>query len=206
VRSMKALTTGTTTAGVVLRNAVVLAADKRATAGTYIAHKKVRKILVVDDHIAVTTAGLVADNQMLASLLRNVAKQYKISHGVPISVKALASYLGLLLNTYKYYPFIVQMLVGGIDETGPHLYQVEWFGDHIEEKYAVTGSGSYMAIAVLEQGYRPDMSIEEAKDLLQRAVSASIARDAFSGEAVDIAVITAEGITIETRPALRLSH
>ena len=188
---------GTTTVGLVVRDAVILAADKRASAGYYIAHKTVRKIVKIDDHIAMTISGLVADAQMLASILSYLARSYKISTGVPIPVRNLVSYLALLLNNTKYYPYIVQLLVGGYD-TRPVLYSVEWYGDYTEEQFAVTGSGSPVAVGLLETHYRRDMSIEEGIKLAVDAVKASIRRDVFTGEAVDVAVITKGGIKIMT--------
>ncbi len=186
---------GTTTVGMVASDGVVLAADKRASSGYYIAHKNVRKIIKIDDHVALTTAGLVADAQMLASVLQLRAREYKIATGRPVSIRALATYLSLILNSAKYYPFVVQLLLGGIDDR-PRLFVVEWFGDYIEEKYAVTGSGSPVAVGVIESEYREDMGIDEAVELAIKAVRASIRRDAFTGEAIDVAKITKKGIEI----------
>ena len=145
----------TTTVGLVTKDAVILAADKRATAGYYIAHKRVRKILRVDDRIAITTAGLVADAQMLVSWIQNEIKYYKLTLGRPISVKTVASILSLILHGSRYFPYIVQLLVGGYD-TAPRLYMLEFFGAITEEKYTATGSGSPIAIGVIEGEYNPE--------------------------------------------------
>jgi len=180
---------GTTTVGLVTKDAVILAADKRATAGYYIAHKRVRKILRVDDRIAITTAGLVADAQMLVSWIQNEIKYYKLTLGRPISVKTVASILSLILHSSRYFPYIVQLLVGGYD-TAPRLYMLEFFGAITEEKYTATGSGSPIAIGVIEGGYNPEMSIEDAVQLAVKAVKSAMSRDSASGEGVDIVVIT----------------
>jgi len=180
---------GTTTVGLITKDAVVLAADKRATAGYYIAHKRVRKILRVDERIAITTAGLVADAQMLVSWIQNEIKYYKLTLGRPISVKTVASILSLILHSSRYFPYIVQLLVGGYD-TAPRLYMLEFFGAITEEKYIATGSGSPIAIGVIEGGYNPEMSIEDAVQLAVKAVKSAMSRDSASGEGVDIVVIT----------------
>ncbi len=176
-----------------------MAADKRASTGYYIAHKKVRKIVKIDDHVVMTTAGLVADAQMLASQLQYIARQHKVETGKPISIKSLASYLGLLLNTYKYYPFVVQLLLGGYDDE-PRLYAIEWFGDYVEEDYAVTGSGSPVAVGILEAEYSKDLSIDDAINLAVKAVRSAIRRDVFTGEAVDVAVVTKDYVKIYSFP------
>ena len=66
--------TGTTTVGLVAKDCIVLAADKRATAGHFIAGKKVDKVLPVSDSMAVTTAGSVSDIQLLVKLIEEVGK------------------------------------------------------------------------------------------------------------------------------------
>ncbi|MDT7889915.1 MAG: archaeal proteasome endopeptidase complex subunit beta [Desulfurococcales archaeon] len=184
---------GTTTVGLVTREAVVMGADKRATSGMYIAHKNVRKIEPIDNRAALTIAGLVADAQTLADFLRYRSRLYYITTGVPMSIKAMASLLALVLNSTKYYPFIVQLLLGGIDDR-PRLYQIELFGDVTEEKYVATGSGSPIAIGVLESGYSEDLSVDQATNLAREAISASIKRDAYTGEGIDIVTITRDGI------------
>ncbi|OYT52217.1 MAG: proteasome endopeptidase complex, archaeal, beta subunit [Desulfurococcales archaeon ex4484_204] len=186
---------GTTTVGLVTRDAVILAADKRASSGFYIAHKNVRKIVKIDDHVVMTISGLVADAQMLASILQYMARNYRVSTGRAIPVRNLASYLSLILNTNKYYPYVVQLLLGGYD-VKPRLFAIEWFGDYVEEKYAVTGSGSPVAVGVIESNYRENLSIDEATELAVKAVRASMRRDVFTGEAVDVAVVTREGAKI----------
>ena len=193
----KYLKTGTTTVGIVVRNGVILAADKRATAGYYVAHKHVKKILFINDRIAITTAGLVADAQMLVDIVKNEMKYYQLSTGMPVKVKIVASMLSNILHSYRFYPFIVQLLVGGYDDN-PHLYMLEFFGAVAKEKYAATGSGSPIAIGVIEKNYREDMSIDEAKKLAIDAVNAAMMRDTATGEGIDVAVITKDYSKIET--------
>ena len=188
---------GTTTVGLKLRDSVVIAADKRASQGYFIAHKRVRKIIKIDDHVVMSIAGLVADAQILASQLQYLARKFKYEEGVQVPVRTLVSYLGLLLNTYKYFPFEVQLIVGGYDKE-PRLYAVQWFGDYTEENYAVTGSGSPVAIGLLESRYSPDLSVEEAVKLALEAIRASTRRDVFSGEGVDVAVVKKGSIEINT--------
>ena len=183
---------GTTTVGIRVSDGVILAADKRATAGYYIAHKNVEKIIRVDDRAALTTAGLVADAQALANFLSIEAKYYKYVTGRPMSIKAMASLLSILLNTSKYFPYIVQLLLGGYDNA-PRLFAIEWFGDVTEEQFTATGSGSPIAIGVIEEAYREEMSIDEAVKLAIRAITAATKRDSASGEGIDVAIITKEG-------------
>ncbi len=180
--------TGTTTVGLRLRNFVVLAADRRATAGYYIAHKRTRKIIKISDYMAMTTAGLVADAQALAEWLSLEVQHYMLINKKRMSVQAAAQLLATILHSSRFYPYIVQLLLGGYD-TAPRLYNIDWYGGVTEEKYVVTGSGSPTAIGVVEDQYREDLSIEEAVDLAKRAVASSIKRDAFTGNGINVVVI-----------------
>jgi len=182
---------GTTTVGIVLNDGVVLAADKRATAGIYVAHKRVKKIVRIDDRAAITTAGLVADAQALADFVRAQIHYHKISMGRPVSLRCIAYLLGLVLNNSKYSPYIVQLLLGGYDPyEGPKLFAIEYFGDVTEERYVATGSGSPIAIGVIESAYDPGMPIEQAVELAVKAIVAASYRDVFSGEGIDVVTIT----------------
>ncbi len=190
---------GTTTVGLVVKDAVILAADKRATAGTYIAHRKTRKILRIWDRMALTTAGLVADAQMLAEWLENQIRYNMLEKKQPPTVRSAAHLLSSLLYSYKWYPFLVQLLIGGYD-TQPRLYSLDWYGSILEEKYAATGSGSPVAIGVLEDGYREDLDIDEARELAVKAVRTALKRDSATGDGIDSVVITRDGIKEYTDP------
>ncbi|RUM47775.1 MAG: proteasome endopeptidase complex, archaeal, beta subunit [Hyperthermus sp.] len=179
---------GTTTVGFITRDYVVLAADRRATSGYYVAHKKTKKIIKIVDYMALTTAGLVADAQVLAEWLSNHLRYHSYVAKRPLSVRAAAEYLSAILHASRLYPYIVQLLLGGFD-TKPRLYNIDWFGSVTEEKYVATGSGSPIAIGVIEDQYRDDLSIDEAVKLAYRAVYAATKRDTFSGNGVDIVVI-----------------
>lgn len=197
----------TTTVGLVTDKYVVLASDKRATAGSAVYHKAVKKILKIDDRIAMTISGLVADAQLLVEEARFIAKTYRFEHGRPISTETLSKYLSLILSYFlRRAPFIVQLLIGGFDHDGPKLYYLDLYGSISNEKYMATGSGSPVALGVLEENYRGNMSLDEAKDLAFRAVSTALARDGFSGEGVDIVVIGSEGYFEESRTVKLTIH
>lgn len=188
---MKALSTGTTTVGLIVGDSVVLAADKRATAGFMIASRRVKKIVKVTDYAAITIAGLVADAQVLADILSLEAKRYEIEVGTRMSIKSMATLLSTILFSYKWFPFLVQIIVGGYD-TKPRLYTLDPFGGITEELFTATGSGSPVAYGVLEEHYRSDMSIDEAIKLAVSAIRSAMLRDAASGDGVDVAVISRE--------------
>jgi proteasome beta subunit len=138
-----------------------------------------------------TTAGGVGDAQQMARLMTVECSLYNIRRGRPMTVAAASTLLSNILNNNRYYPFYVQLLVGGIDDSGPSVYSVDALGGATrEEEIVATGSGSPMAYGVLEDRYRKGMTSDEAVALAVRAVRAAIKRDAGSGEGIHVVVIT----------------
>jgi proteasome beta subunit len=182
---------GTTTVGLVFSSGVILATEKRATMGYMIASKKAKKVYQVADRIGMTTAGGVGDAQQLARILTVECNLYQIRRSRPITVGATATLLSNYLNQNRYFPYYVQLLVGGIDESGPSVYSVDAMGGATkEEEIVATGSGSPMAYGVLEDRFVPQMSEDASIDLAIRALKSAMKRDAGSGEGIHIVVIT----------------
>lgn len=184
---------GTTTVGLVAGDHVVLAADKRATAGFFIASRKVKKIVKITDYAAMTISGLVADAQMLAEAVREEAKFYELTYNMKPTVKWLASLLSTILFSSKWFPYIVQLIVGGYD-VKPRIYTLDPYGSITEEKYTATGSGSPVAIGVIESEYREDLTLDKAMELAAKAVRAATLRDVASGDGVDVLAIGRDGM------------
>jgi proteasome beta subunit len=189
----KYVMTGTTTMGVVCKDGIVLGTDTRATLGTFVAHKRAKKVFAIDDHLAMTIAGGVADAQTVVEMLRANSKLYKYEKGMPIPVSAIARLAANLLFQNRYYPFILQSIIGGIDDQGGHIFALDPLGSVTEEKYVSTGSGSPVAYGVLEPGYKDGMSVKEAIPLVVRAVNSAMKRDSASGDSFDVAVISKDG-------------
>ena len=185
----------TTTVGIVGRDFVVLATDRRVTAGHYVAHKHIRKMAKIDEHIVMTMSGGVADLQYISNVLTLMAKRYRIETGKPISVRSIANYMSTILFYSRPIIYVVHSIVGGYSESeGAVMYHVDWFGTVTEERrYIVTGSGSPYAAGVLEAGYREDMALDDAVKLAVNAVLAAAAHDPGSGEGVDVLAVTPQG-------------
>ena len=184
---------GTTTIGIVFSDGVVLATEKRATMGYMIASKTAKKIYQITDSIGMTTAGGVGDAQQLARLMSVESNLYQMRRRTQISVGASATLLSNYLNQNRYFPYYVQLLVGGIDETGPSVYSVDAMGGATrEDDFVATGSGSPMAFGVLEDRFKKNLSEKDAIELAVRALQSAMRRDAGSGGGYQLAVITKE--------------
>ncbi|MGB9577492.1 MAG: archaeal proteasome endopeptidase complex subunit beta [Candidatus Micrarchaeia archaeon] len=180
---------GTTTVGIVFKDGVVVAADKRATMGNLVQSKTVNKIIPVSDRMAVTIAGGVGDAQSLSRVLKAELELYKYSRGAPASVQGAATLLANILQGSKYFPYYVGLILAGFDDS-PKLFDFDPFGGLLEHKYVSTGSGSVTAYGVLDEYYKEGMTRDEAVKLAARAVNAAIKRDVFTGEGIDVVYIT----------------
>jgi proteasome beta subunit len=181
---------GTTTVGLIFKDGVVLATEMRATMGNLIASKRAKKIYKITPRIAMTTAGGVGDAQQLVRIIQVECSLYEMRRGKTMSVGAASTLLSNYLNQNRYYPYYVQLLMGGFDDDGPSVYSVDALGGvSREDEIVATGSGSPIAYGVLEDQFRPDMSEGEAKDLAIRAVRSAMRRDAGSGEDIMVVVI-----------------
>ncbi len=180
---------GTTTVGITFPHGVVIAADKRATMGTFIAAKEVEKIFAVDERTAMTIAGGVGDAQNLVRWLKAELELYKYTNGHAMPVQGAATLMANILQGNKYFPYLVQLIVAGYDEA-PHLYDLDPLGGLLEERYTSTGSGSVVAYGLLDEHYRDNLSEEEAVKLAAKSVYAAMKRDNATGEAVDVMLIT----------------
>ena len=186
----KVLKTGTTTVGLVCKDGVVMGADQRATMGHLISHKETQKLFKIDDHMGFTIAGLVGDAQVLARWLTAEVELYRVKRNTPMSIKAASTLLANIMNQRKFAPFYVQLLVGGVDHEGNHMFSLDAAGGSIPDKFVTTGSGSVFVYGVLEDHYKDGLSVEEGLDLAVRGITAAMKRDSASGDGMNICSIT----------------
>ena len=186
--------TGTTTVGLRTENGVVLATDMRASLGRMVSSKDVQKVEEIHPTGALTIAGSVSAAQNLIQTLKAETNLYEARRGKDMSMRALSTLTGNLLRSGAF--FIVQPILGGVDEEGAHVFSIDAAGGMTEEDYTVTGSGSQFALGVLEQEYSEDLSVEEAKRVAARAIKSAVERDTASGNGINVAVVTDEGVEI----------
>ncbi len=189
----KDLKKGTTTVGLVCTDGIVMATEMRATMGNLIGHKTTQKLFKISDNMALTVAGLVGDAQMLARWLSAEVKLYELKTGTTMSLRAASTLMANIMNGRRYMPFWVQLLLGGIDSEGGHVYSLDAAGGSIPDKFQTTGSGSPFVYGVLEDRFIEDLSVEQGKELGVRALTAAMKRDSASGDGISMCVIDSNG-------------
>jgi len=190
---------GTTTIGLKAKDGVVLCADMRASAGYFIANNNTMKIQKIDDHAGMTMAGGVADAQNITDILRYHANIHRIQKQEPIPIKSLTRLTSLIFHQNRGYPFIADILVGGYDNDGPALFNIDMFGSVEEKTYVATGSGSPVAYGLLEEEFREELTVEEAKVVALRAVKAAITRNIGTGDGINVSIIDKNGFQLLTK-------
>jgi proteasome beta subunit len=186
---------GTTTLGIRTKDAIILAADQKATMGYFAAELDTRKVYKLTEKIGLTIAGGMGDAQTLVRFLRSQAKLFEVERDNAITTKALVTFIANILSGNRYYPFMVQFIIGGHTGT-PQLYSMDAVGSIADvDDYTVSGSGSEFAMGVLDTQYESTMKKEEAIKLAVKAISAAKKRDVMSGgESISIMVIDQNGV------------
>ena len=188
---------GATTVGIVCKDGVILAAERRVTYGYFVMSKSGKKVFKIADKIGAACAGIVADMQILTREVGAYLNLYTYEREQSVTVHTAAKLMGSMLFERRYFPYITQTIVGGIDEGGARLFVLDPLGSVIEDKFTAVGSGAEIAMGLLETEFKEGMSIEEGKSLARKAVKAASARDIGSGEGLDMLVITNTGIREE---------
>ncbi len=182
------LKTGTTTVGITAGDYVIMGTDSRATMGNFISNKNAQKLYQIDTYAGMTIAGLVGDAQVLVRYMKAEMELYRVQRKINMPLDAAATLLSNMLNQSKYYPYMVQLLVGGFDKK-PHIFSIDAAGGSVEDTYASTGSGSPFVYGVLEAEYQENMKLEDAINLVVKSISVSKQRDSASGNMLQVAVI-----------------
>ncbi len=185
---------GTTTIGLTCQDGVLFATDTRVVQGMrFIAHKKGKKIYKLDDHIAMTIAGTVADAQALVDVLRYQARIFRLERGYRIPVRSIVSLASIFLFRSRLFPMSVQALIAGMDSQGPELHQVDPLGGTTKEEFISTGSGSPLALGFLEASLKKPIKVKEAIPLAVQAILVAMSRDTATGDDFDLAIVDAKG-------------
>ncbi|WP_423793410.1 archaeal proteasome endopeptidase complex subunit beta [Methanocaldococcus indicus] len=190
---------GTTTVGLIYKDGVILAADKRASMGNLIADKNAKKVHKIDDYLALTISGSVGDAQAIIRYLIAEARLYRMRAGRYLAPKNCATLLSNILHSSRFYPYLTMLILGGynLDENKGELFSIDPLGGFSEEyTFTATGSGSPVAYGVLEAEYKKDLPLDKAIKLAIKAIKAASERDTFTGNGISLAVINKEGVKI----------
>ena len=187
---------GTTCLAFKFQGGVVVCTDSRATAGGYIASQTVKKVIEINRFLLGTMAGGAADCQFWERCLSEQCRLYALRNKKRISTRAASKMLANMVYQYKGQGLSMGTMVCGWDageSGGPALYYVDDGGQRLEGCLFSVGSGSMFAYGVLDEGYRYDLTREEALELAERAIYHATFRDAASGGFTNRYIMTKDG-------------
>ncbi|MCS7112536.1 MAG: proteasome subunit beta [Nitrososphaerota archaeon] len=192
---------GATAVGIVARDGVILASEKRLSYGGYILSRRAKKIFRIAERIGFACAGLISDMQSLADLIKAEAKILELELGRPVTVRSAAKLTSNILVYHRMYPLLTEIIVGGYDrDEGYSLYVLDPLGVVLPDNYTALGSGAEVAIGVIESGYKRGIGLTDARELAVRSVKAASMRDATSGDGVDLLIISENDVKEEFIP------
>ncbi|KAK9847230.1 hypothetical protein WJX84_003108 [Apatococcus fuscideae] len=189
VKGVSVTKTGTTIAGLVFKDGVVLGADTRSTSGSTVADKNCEKIHFIAPNIYCCGAGTAADTENVTGMISSSLDLHRYATGRESRVVTAMTMLKSHLFRYQGH-VSAALVLGGVDFRGPHLFTVYPHGSTDSLPFCTMGSGSLNAMAVFESGYKDNLTREEAVELVANAIKAGIYNDLGSGSNVDICVIT----------------
>jgi proteasome beta subunit len=194
---------GTTTIGLTCSDGVVFATDKRASWGGFIASKNAKKSFNINDVVGSTVAGSVGDAESLMRLIQAEARLYEMNNGEKMSTQSVSVLMANILQGSKYFPYMVQLIIGGFTKGEAKVFTLDPIGGLIEEKMASTGSGSPMAYGVLDQEYNEDKTVRENIPVALKALKSALARDAHTGDGMELVTITKDGYKTYTEDEVK---
>ena len=202
------ITHGTTVVAIRHADGVVMAGDRRATSGNFIAHRAIEKVFPADHHSGVAIAGAAGPAMEMVKLFQLQLEHYEKVEGHAISLEGKANQLGQMVRSHlpaAMQGMAVVPLFAGYDlrRGVGRLFQYDVTGGRYEESnFAATGSGSLHASTVIKLGFREQMARDAAVDLAIGALfeaadedSATGGPDPVRGIYPVVAVITADGFT-----------
>lgn len=195
------LKTGTTILGIVCKDGVVMAADRQATLGNIVAHKKEQKVFPVNDYLIISGCGIAADIRRVPKVLAAELKLKELKSRSRPTVKQASSLLAHMNYSGIRQPSTIPqqagfLLAGFNEDNSVELYTLEPAGGviKVEDYDANFGSGMPFVLGLLERQYKEDMTIKECVELAKEALKSSTQRDTASGYGIDIFTITKDGI------------
>jgi proteasome beta subunit len=194
--SFDAYIPGATAVGIIYKDGVVLAAERRITLGSFVVSKRGKKTFKVTETVGATCAGMVADMQNLVKEVGVYVKLKELEAKRPLAASAVAKLTSVIMFERRFSPLLTQVILGGVDAK-PRIWVLDPLGSLLTDEYASVGTGAEIATGVMEAGYSAGMSQKDARDLAVASIKAAIERDALSGNGIDLLTIDKQGFREE---------
>jgi len=183
---------GATAVGITFDGGVVFASEKRIAYGNFLVSKNTKKTYTLTDKVGTSVAGLVADMQILVLQIKALAKIRKMELKRDVPQNSIAKMMSNMMYERRFFPLLTQVIVGGVVGK-PSIFTLDPLGSVLPDDYAAVGTGAEMALGVLDHQFKPNLTEKEATELAIKSVKAATMRDSFSGDGIDVLVMTKQG-------------
>ena len=183
---------GATAVGITYDEGVVFASERRIAYGNFLVSKTTKKTFSITPKVGATCAGLVADMQLLSLQISALAKIRKMELKREVPPNTIAKMMSNMMYERRFFPLLTQVIVGGVVGE-PTIYTLDPLGSVLPDEYAAVGTGAEMALGILDQQYKNDLSEDQAVDLAVKSVRAASMRDSASGDNIDVLVMNKDG-------------
>jgi len=183
---------GATAVGITFNEGVDLASERRIAYGNYVVSKTTKKTFVITPHVGAACAGLVADMQILSLQIAALAKIRRMEIKRDVPPNTVAKMMSNMMYERRFFPLLTQVIVGGVVDK-PTIYTLDPIGSVLPDEYAAVGTGAEMALGILDQQYKKDLTEEQAVDLAVKSIRAASMRDSASGDNIDVLVMNKDG-------------
>jgi len=195
------LSTGTSLVGIVCKGGIVMAGDRKTTAGSIVMNKDKIKVDAINDYLIISGTGVASDIDLAKKLIKAQLKLKELKDKKRPSVKEAANMVAMMayknIRQPSMIPFTAGLMVGGLNENNEaELYSVEPAGSVMKviDYDANFSSGMPYILGLLERQWKKNLTIEEGIKLAIESIKSSSARDVASGFGIDVFTITKEGI------------
>jgi len=195
------LSTGTSLVGIVCKDGIVMAGDRKTTAGSIVMNKDKIKVDTINNYLVISGTGVASDIELAKKLIKAQLKLKELKDKKRPTVKEAANMVAMMayknIRQPSMIPFTAGLMVGGLNENNEaELYSIEPAGSvmKVKDYDANFSSGMPYILGLLERQWKKNLTIDEGIKLAIESIKSSSARDVASGFGIDVFTITKEGI------------
>lgn len=190
----------------------VITADTRISQGFNILSRTHSKSSQLTSSAVITSGGMVADVEALHKNMQMRVKVYQRTFKKEPSLESLAQLLGNTLYSRRFMPYYAFNLLCGINQDGQgQVYGYDAIGSFDKLTYGVQGSGSELGAPILDNQFvghnhlvkAVSGNMKDAEDTGRDIINSIAERDIYTGDGVEVILITKDGVKVRQEPVRR---
>lgn len=205
-RTLQPYVTGTSVVAIKFKDGILMAADMGGSYGSTLRYKSVERLKSVGKHSLLGASGEISDFQEIQRYLDELILYDNMwDDNNSLGPKEVHNYLTRVMynRRNKFNPLWNSLVIGGVKNGEKYLGMVSMIGVHFEDNHVATGFGNHLAIPLLRDEWKEDLTFEDGVRLLEKCMRVLLYRDRSAINKLQIAKSTEEGVTISQPYALK---